>query len=102
MGWTLIHAFATNIGNPDTPLEDDGIYGDSLDWNGNWQMTLLNFLGAFVFGTFLYLVLWCLANGIWHDRRIYVDSCGPPDKEDHTDVSETDSGHGYLTETIEV
>eukprot|EP00977_Amphora_coffeiformis_P017456 scaffold5715_cov166-Amphora_coffeaeformis.AAC.2 len=31
VGWTIIHSFATDIGNPATP-ESDAIYPDILDW----------------------------------------------------------------------
>jgi len=84
--WTVIHGFATDIGNPnrsdnDPETNDDAIYANVLEWENDWQKALLySCMTVFVLGPILYTIMWSLSNGVCKDRRKYVDSV---DERDH-------------------
>jgi len=82
--WTVIHALATDIGNPnrsdnDPDTNDDSIY-KPLSWNDNWQRSLiLSVIVVFGVGPVLYYAMWLVSLyhvpcACWKDRRRYVDS----------------------------
>ena len=95
--WTVIHGFATDIGNPnrndnDPETNDDAIYPDVLEWTNDWQKALIYSCGTvFALGPILYLIMWCLSNGVCSDRRKYVDSVDERDQRPTVDDVEEGS-----------
>ena len=84
--WSLIHAYGTDIGNPnnsdnDPETNDDAIYQGVLEWEDDWVKALTYCIViTFVVGPLVMLLLWCLSNGICNDRRRYVDSVDERDQ----------------------
>lgn len=84
--WTVIHSLATDIGNPnqsdnDPDTNDDAIYPDVLEWNNDWKKALIySCATVFGLGPILYIIMWCLSNGVCKDRRKYVDSVDERDQ----------------------
>ena len=95
--WTVIHSLATDIGNPnqsdtDPETNDDAIYPDVLEWNNDWQKALIYSCSTlFGLGPILYILMWCLSNGMCKDRRKYVDSVDERDQRPTVDDVEEGS-----------
>ena len=90
VGWTLIHAFLLDVGNPynednDPETNDDAIY-DVVVWKDDWKAALTySCINCFVLSPLLYLVLWCLTNGVCWDRRKLVESVDDQDQRPTVD-----------------
>jgi len=95
--WTVIHAYATDIGNPDNSdndpeTNDDAIYQDVLEWNEDWKTALFWVcIILFVVSPVLFAILWVLANGCCgKDRRKYVDSVD--ERDERPTVNDVEEG----------
>lgn len=65
--WTVIHAYCTDIGNPDSlendpQANDNAIYPVVLEWNETWIIAFsTSIIIVFVIGPILFLLFWYLS-----------------------------------------
>ena len=95
VGWTLIHAYL-DVGNPylednDPATNDDAIY-DVVEWKDDFQSALIySCINCFVLSPIIYILLWCLSNGVCWDRRKFVDAVDLQDQRPTVDDVEEGS-----------
>ena len=97
VGWTLVHGYVLNVGNPDEQdndpqTNDDAIYADVMEWNNDWKTALFySCINCFVLSPIIYILLWCLSNGVCWDRRKFVDAVDLQDQRPTVDDVEEGS-----------